>query len=78
MSISPYWHATCVVAGCLRLINYVANVFLGSTKHEDAIQICNHKRVCEWSQEIIHHPHEHCWSISQAKGHDQKLKKAFF
>ena len=30
------------------------------------------------SQYIIHHPHESCWGIRQAKGHDQPFKKNFF
>ena len=50
----------------------------GSIVDEDVIQIYKHKGVCEQTQDIIHHPHEHHWSISQSKRHDQPLKNAFF
>jgi hypothetical protein len=29
-------------------------------------------------QAIVHHPHESCFGIRQAKGHDQPFKKTFF
>jgi hypothetical protein len=45
---------------------------------EDVIQIHHHKRIDERSQDIVHHPHESCWGIRQAKGHDQSFKKTFF
>jgi hypothetical protein len=45
---------------------------------EDVIQIHHHKIIGERPQDIIHHPHESCWGICQAKGHDQPFKKTFF
>jgi len=47
------------------------------TEDEDVIKIYNYKRIGEWSQDVVHHPHESGWSISQAKGHDQPLKNTF-
>jgi hypothetical protein len=41
---------------------------------EDVIQIHHHKRIGEGPQYIVHHPHEICWGIRQAKGHDQPFK----
>lgn len=48
-----------------------------STKDEDIIHIYSHKEIGEWSYDIIHHRHEHCWGISQAKKHDQPLEETF-
>jgi hypothetical protein len=45
---------------------------------EDIIQIHQHKRIGKRPQYIIHHPHESCWGIHQAKWHDQPFKKNFF
>jgi hypothetical protein len=45
---------------------------------EDVIQIHHHKIIGERPQDIIHHPHESCWGIFQAKGHDQPFKNTFF
>jgi hypothetical protein len=45
---------------------------------EDVIQIHHHKIIGERPQDIIHHPHESCWGICQAKGHDQPFKNTFF
>jgi hypothetical protein len=36
------------------LLNVLQVCFLGSDEDEDVIQIYNHKRVCEWPQDIIH------------------------
>jgi hypothetical protein len=47
-------------------------------EYEDAIQIHHHKRIGERPQDIVHHPHEICWGICQAKGHDQPFKKTLF
>jgi hypothetical protein len=47
-------------------------------EYEDVIQIHHHKRIGESLQDIIHHTHESCWSICQAKGHDQTFKKTLF
>ena len=44
---------------------------------EDIIQIYDHKRIDEGPQNVIHHPHESWWIISQSKRHDQPLKKTF-
>jgi hypothetical protein len=30
---------------------------------DDCIQIDHQERFCECLQDIIHHPHEFCWSI---------------
>jgi hypothetical protein len=45
---------------------------------EDVIQIHYHTIIGEIPQDIIHHPHEICWSICQAEGHDQPFKNTFF
>jgi hypothetical protein len=45
--------------------------------NENVIQIHHYKSIGEWSQDIVHHPHEIGWSIFQNKGHDQPFKKAF-
>jgi hypothetical protein len=47
-------------------------------KDEDVIQIHHHKTIGESMQDIVHHPHESCWGIHQAKGYDQPFKKTFF
>jgi hypothetical protein len=45
---------------------------------EDVIQTHYQKIIGERPQDIVHHPHESCWEIHQAKGHDQPFKKAYF
>jgi hypothetical protein len=40
------------------------------TEDGDVIQIHYHKINGEIPQDIIHHPHEICWGIFQAKAHD--------
>jgi len=45
---------------------------------EDVIQIYDHKIICERLQDVIHHPNEICWSISQAKRHDQPHKNTLY
>jgi hypothetical protein len=45
--------------------------------NDNVIQIHHYKSIGEWSQDIIHHPHESGWNIFQTKGHDQPFKKAF-
>jgi hypothetical protein len=45
--------------------------------NENVIQIHQYKSIGEWSQDIVHYPHESGWSICQTKGHDQPLKKTF-
>jgi hypothetical protein len=43
----------------------------------NVIQVHHYKIIGQWSQDIIHHPHESGWSILQTKEHDQPFKKAF-
>jgi hypothetical protein len=45
---------------------------------EDVIQIHHRKISGERKQDIIHHTHENCWGIFQAKGHDQSFKNTLF
>jgi hypothetical protein len=45
--------------------------------NENVIQIHHYKIIGEWSQDIIHHPHESGWRIFQAKGYDQPFEKTF-
>jgi hypothetical protein len=45
---------------------------------EDVIQLHYHKIIGERLQDIIHHPHESCWGIYQARGHGQPFKNTFF
>jgi hypothetical protein len=45
--------------------------------NDNFIQIHHYKSIGEWSQYIVHHPHESGWSISQTKGHDQPFKNTF-
>jgi hypothetical protein len=47
-------------------------------EEEDVIQIHRQKIIGERPRDIIHHLHESCWGICQAKGHDQPLKMTFF
>jgi hypothetical protein len=42
------------------------------------IKIYDHEIIYEQPHDIVHHPHESCWSIFQAKRHDQQLEKALF
>jgi hypothetical protein len=39
--------------------------------NEDVIHIHHYKSIGEWSQDIVHHPHESGWRICQTKRHDQ-------
>jgi hypothetical protein len=45
---------------------------------EDDIQIHHHKGIGERPQYSVHHHHESCWGICQAKGHNQPFKKTLF
>jgi hypothetical protein len=45
--------------------------------NENVIQIQHYKIIGEWSQDIVHHPHESGWRVFQTKGHEQPFKKAF-
>jgi hypothetical protein len=45
---------------------------------EDVIQIHDQKIIGERPQDIVHHPHEICWGISQTKGHGKPFKNTFF
>jgi hypothetical protein len=45
--------------------------------NDNVIHIHHYKIIGEWSQDIVHHPHESGWSIFQTKVHDQPFKKAF-
>ena len=47
-------------------------------ENEDVIQMYDHKRIGERSQDIVHQSHESCWSVSQAKRHDQPFEKTLF
>jgi hypothetical protein len=54
-------------------------VFLPTlVEDEDVKQKHHHKIIGERPSYIFHHPHEICWAICQAKGHDQPFKKTFF
>jgi hypothetical protein len=57
------------------LLDVLQVLFPTFATNEDVVQIYNHKRIGEWSQDIIHQYHEHCWRISQAKRHDQPFEK---
>jgi hypothetical protein len=46
--------------------------------NENVIQIHHYKIIGEWSQDIIHHPHESGQSIFQTKGHDNHSKRPSF
>jgi hypothetical protein len=45
--------------------------------NENVIQIYHYKSIGEWSQDIVHHPHEIGWRICQTKGHEQPFKNDF-
>jgi hypothetical protein len=47
-------------------------------ENEDVMQIYDHKRIGESSQDIIHQDHEGCWSIIQSKIYDQPFEKTLF
>ena len=67
-----------VLQGAQYLLNVLQIFFLGSIMMRMSFKYKTKNTNCEWSYNAIHHPHERFWSISQAKGHDQPLKKAFF
>jgi len=67
-----------LLQGACNLLNVLQVLFPGVVEDEDIIQIKHHERVCEWPQDIIHHPHECCWRIIQAKRNNQPLKEVFF
>jgi hypothetical protein len=63
--------------GVQNLLNML-QVFVPSlVVNENVIQIHHYKSIGEWSQDIVHNPHESGWGIFQTKGHDQPFKKAF-
>jgi hypothetical protein len=64
--------------GAQDLLNVLQIFLLGFSKDEDVIPIYDQKGVCEWSQYIIHHPHEFSWGISQDRIHEKPLKDIFF
>jgi hypothetical protein len=76
--IFPNLPIASVVAECAKLVDY--NVVFHPTlvEYEDVIQIHHHKQIGERPKNIIHHPHESCWCVFQAKGHDQPFKNTFF
>jgi hypothetical protein len=45
---------------------------------ENVIQMHHQKTIGEIPQDIVHHHHESCWGIFQAKGHDHPFKNTFF
>jgi hypothetical protein len=49
--------------------------FPSFVEYEDVIQIYNHKRVCEWLQDIIHHPHECFRALVKPKGMTNHSKR---
>ena len=59
----------------LKLLQVIFPTF---AENEDVIQIYDHKRIGERSQDIVHQSHESYWSISQAKRHNQPFEKALF
>jgi hypothetical protein len=63
--------------GVHNLLNMLQVFYPSLVVNEDVIQIHHYKSIGEWSQDIIHHPHESGWSICQTKGHDQPFKKTF-
>jgi hypothetical protein len=67
-----------ILHGDQDLLNVLQILYPGLAEDEDVIQIYDHKIVCEQLQDIIHHPHECHWRISQAKRHDHPLKTTFF
>ena len=46
-------------------------------KNEYVIEINNHKRINEWSKDIIHQPHKCGKSICKTKKHNQPFKQTF-
>ena len=46
------------------LLNVLQMFFPTFVEDKDVIQIYDHKRIGEWEQDDIHHPHESFWSNS--------------
>jgi hypothetical protein len=63
--------------GVQNLLNMLQVFSPSLVVNENVIQIHHYKIIGEWSQDIVHHPHESGWRICQTKGHDQPFKKAF-
>jgi len=67
-----------LLQGAQDLLNVFQMFHTSYTKDEDIIQVYNQQKVYEQPYDIIHPHHEHFWSISQAKEHDQPLEYSFF
>jgi predicted metalloenzyme YecM len=63
--------------GVQNLLNMLQVFLTRLVVNHNVIQIHHYKIIGEWSQDIVHHPHESGWSIFQAKGHDQPFKNTF-
>jgi hypothetical protein len=63
--------------GVQNLLNMLQMFRPSLVVNENVIHIHHYKIIGEWSQDIVHHPHESGWRICQTEGHDQPLKKAF-
>ena len=60
------------------LVNVFQVIYLTFAENEDVIQIYDHKRTSERSQDIVHQSHESCWRISQSERHDHPFEKTLF
>jgi hypothetical protein len=60
------------------MLNMLQMFYSNLVEDEDVIQISRHNIFGEMPQDIVHHPHESCWGILQAKEYDQPFKNTFF
>ena len=63
------------VEDLLKVLQVICPTF---AENEDVIKIYDHKIIGGRMQYIVHQSHESCWSISQAKRHDQPFKKTLY
>jgi hypothetical protein len=57
-----------LLQGVQNLLNMLQVFFPSLVVNENVIQIHHYKSIGEWSQDIVHHPHESGWSIFKPKG----------
>jgi hypothetical protein len=66
-----------LLQGVKNLLNMLQMFCPSLFVNENVIQIHHYKIIGEWSQDIVHDPHESGWKICQYKGHDQPFENTF-
>ena len=66
-----------VLPQCLEDFSDVVEMLFPSlAEDKNVIQVYHYKWVSEWTQDVVHQPHEGCRSICQSERHDEPFKKA--